>query len=760
LPALLVPAEAEVAALNAHDATAARMLRELTDALEVLTAARPLVLVLEDLHWSDRATLAWLAYLARRRDPARVLILGTYRAREVLGCAQPLQPFLAALQPHPQCRELMLDTLVAPAVTAYLSQRCASAMLPAGLPRLIHERTSGHPLFLVAIVDELIRQKRIEAIAERVDHNDLPGVIELVPANLRQYIEQQLDRLSGENQTLLAAASTAGETFAVAAAAAGVAQTVATIEARYAALARQAQFIRESGTETWPDGTVTACYRFKHALYHEVVYARVPADHRMQLHRQIGERKETGYGAQARTVAAELAAHFSRGADYPRAVHYLHCAAVNALQRSAYQEAIGHLTQGLEALASLPDTRERAQRELEVLTTLGLALVATEGQAHESVERTYARARTLCDRLAAPKQLPQVLCGLFSFHAVRAQFAAAWDVGQHLLALAERPPDTALRMVAHFALGQTSLFQGRLVLARAHLEQGIALYDPEEHHGLSARAGFPGDLGVFCRCFAAHTLWHLGYPDQALQGIHQALALAQERPHPFSRALALAYAAMLHQFRREEHLAQETAQAAVALCREQGFPYYLAWGTILQGWALTAMQPGEEGMAQMRDGMAAIRATGARLRWPYYLALLADACARTREPDAALAMLAEGLAEARRHGECWQEAELHRLQGELSLLRDRQGLASQVNRGSYASDAAAEGCFHRALRVARQQRARSLELRAALSLARVWQRKGKRVAAYRLLAPVYDWFTEGFDTADLQDVRLLLDELG
>ena len=750
LPAVLAPEDRDALVRATHDATPARMLRELTDALEVLTAARPLVLVLEDLHWSDRATLAWLAYLARRRDPAHVLILGTYRPGEVLGQAHPLRPLLAALRPHTQCGQLMLDALSAPAVAAYLSERCAAAVLPACLPRLIHQRTSGHPLFLVAMVDELVRQRRLDAAgAAAASEEGLAALSELVPTNLREYIEQQLERLSDADQALLAAASAAGSTFTVAAVAAGVAQPPAAIEARYAGFARQGQFVRASGIETWPDGTMTACYQFKHALYHEVVYARVSAEHRTHLHRQIGDRKEAGYGAQARQIAAELAVHFARGGDAGRAVHYLRCAAENALHRSAYQEAIAHITQGLEALTALPDSPERARHELGFLTTLGLALVATKGQAHSDVERTYERARTLCRRLGAPAQLFQVLWGLFSFHVVRAQLSAAWDVGQQLMALAERPPDTSLRMVAHFALGQTLLFQGQLVPARTHLEQGIALYDPKEHHGLSTRAGFPGDLGVFCRCFAAHTLWHLGYPDQALQRIDQALTLAQELAHPFSRALALAYAAMHYQFRREEHRAHEAAEAAVALCREHGFPYYLAWGTIMQGWALTAMRQGEEGMAQMRRGMAAMRTTGAQLRGPYYLALLAEACGQTGQAEAGLTMLAEGLSEARQPGECWHEAELHRLRGELLLLRD-----------PHTSDTEVEQCFHRAIGLARQQQARSLELRAAISLARLWQHEGNQVAAYDLLAPIYDWFTEGFDTADLQDAKALLDELG
>jgi predicted ATPase len=220
---------------------------------------------------------------------------------------------------------------------------------------------------------------------------------------------------------------------------------------------------------------------------------------------------------------------------------------------------------------------------------------------------------------------------------------------------------------------------------------------------------------------------------------------------------------MLCQFRREEHLAQDAAEAVIALCREQGFAYYRAWGTIIQGWGLTAMQQSEEGIAQMRRGIAAMQATGAQLRGPYYLALLAEACGQAGQVDAGLTMLAEGLNQARQHGEGWHEAELHRLQGELLLLvtlRDRQATRVGPHRCSQKPDAEVAQCFQQALGIARRQQARSLELRAAISLARLWQHEGNRVAAYGLLAPIYDRFTEGFDTADLQDAKALLAELG
>ena len=760
LPSVLDPADRAAVVRTTGGVTSAQMLRELTDALEAFTVGRPLVLVLEDLHWSDRATLAWLAYMARKRDSAHLLILGTYRPHEVRGRAHPLRALLVDLRPHAQCAELVLDALSAPAVAAYLSHRCGGS-LPARVPQLIHRRTGGHPLFLVSMVDELVHDRLFESVRDAgAAREHLAALSDIVPANVREYIEQHLERLPREDQALLDVASVAGSTFTVAAVAGPTAPATDRIEARYTALARQGRFIRANGIETWPDGTTTPCYQFKHGLYQEVAYARVSAGRRMQLHQQIGLRKEHGYSAQTQQIATELAVHFVRGGETRRAVHYLHEAADNALQRSAYQEAIAHLTQGLALVTSFPDGAERAQHELRFLTKLGLAFVATSGQAHVDVQRSLARARALCHQVADSPQLFRVLGGLFSFHVVRSELSAACDVAGQLASLAEREPDSTLRLGAHWAFGQTLFFHGEFAPAREHLEQGIGLYDRREHHGPGLRAGFPGDLGVFCHCFAAHTRWHLGYPDQALQHIQQALTLAEELAHPYSRAVALAYAAMLYQFRREADLTREAAETASVLCQEQGFPYYLAWVTIMKGWALTAQGQGKEGQAEMRRGLDAIGATGARVRQPYYLALLAEACGHTGEVGAAVKMLAEGLGAAHHHGECWQEAELHRLKGELLLGRHAPRARRSPPGGCRTIDTQVERCFHQALAIARRQHAKSLELRAAMSLARLWRRQGKRADAHDLLAPIYLWFTEGFDTADIRDAKALLGELG
>jgi adenylate cyclase len=342
-------------------------------------------------------------------------------------------------------------------------------------------------------------------------------------------------------------------------------------------------------------------------------------------------------------------------------------------------------------------------------------------------------------------QLMPVLGGLALFYSVRAEYQAAREMGEQLLSLAQRVQDPVCLMEAQWVLGTTSFFPGDFAAAREYLEQGIALYDRHPHRRHIILLG--QDLGVLFLVWFSHPLWHLGYPNQALQRTQEALALAQERAHPFSLAFALDYAAMLHQFRQESRAAQERAEDAIALCTEYGFAYYLAWATIIRGWALTEQGQGEEGLAQMHQGVSDLRDTGGEVRLPYYLALLAEAYGKAGQIEAGLALLAEALAQAHNKGEYWREAELHRLKGTLLLALSTDNHAETAT------------CFSRAISIARRQQAKSLELRATMSLSHLWQRQGKSTEARALLAPIYSWFTEGFDTADLQEAKALLETL-
>jgi predicted ATPase len=411
---------------------------------------------------------------------------------------------------------------------------------------------------------------------------------------------------------------------------------------------------------------------------------------------------------------------------------------------------VAHLRKGLEVLATLPDTPERAQQELVVQTTLGPALMVTKGYSAPEMIQAYARARELCQQVGDTPQLFQVLRGLWYFYLQRVELRTARELGEQLLTLAQRVGDPALLLEAHYTLGNTLNYLGEFPAAHAHFAQGMALYDPLQHHSLAFRYG--QDPGVICRTYAGVTLWWLGYPDQALQRSHEALTLAGELAHPFSLGFALYFAAFLHQLRREWRLTHERAEAVIALAAEQGFALWGALGMFMQGWALTERDPepdagrgpAEEGIAQMHQGLAALRAIPAEVFRPYGLALLAEASAKMGQREEGLTLLAEALALTNDKEERRWEAELHRLKGEILLA----GAAEQHRE--------AEACFRQALDVARRQEAKSWELRAAMSLSRLWQQQGKRDEARQLLAPVYSWFTEGFDTLDLQEAQALL----
>jgi predicted ATPase len=751
MPTLLGAAERGALERSERGATQARMLRELAEAIELLTAERPLVLVLEDLHWSDASTLAWLGYVARRREAARLLVLGTYRPVEAIVAAHPLRALTEELRRQEQCKELPLDYLSETAVADYLTRQCPGHELPAGIARMIHQRTDGNPLFVVTLVDTLVRQGVLEPSSTGWGvPRGLEAVGEGVPESLRQLIEQQLEQVSPEDQAILEAASVAGVEFSAAAAAAGVERATEVVDARCTALARRGQFIGARGAAPWPDGTVAARYGFIHALYPEVLYHRVPAGQRVRLHHQIGGRLEAGYGGQAREIAAELAVHFVRARDDARAVQYLRYAGENAWQRSAYQEAITHLTKGLELLPNLPDTAERTQQELDLQMILGPATVATKGYAAPEVERAYARARELCQQVANTPQRFLVLRGLQLFYLGAGKLRTARELGEHLLELVQDQDDPALQVAAHFVLGQTFYYLGEPSSALKHMEQGQALDDAPARLPENWPGAHPG---VQCRLHGAWALWQLGYPNQALRLSREGLTRAQDLSHPLSSAFTHLQAAILHQHRRDPQRALEQAESARTLVTEHGLALALeAAGMSLRGWALAGQGREEEGIAQMRKGLAAWQASGTQSAFPYYAALLADGCRKTGHIEEGIRLVTEALRLANKNGDRYWEAEVHRLKGELTLQ-------SGVRSSESGAQSEAEDCFRRALDVARHQQAKSPELRAAMSLSRLWQRQGKREEARKLLGEIHSWFSEGFDTADLKEAKALLEEL-
>ncbi|MGH8614200.1 MAG: ATP-binding protein [Gammaproteobacteria bacterium] len=792
MPALLSTVELQALHPRVLGATRERMLRELAEALEVLTAADALVLVLEDLHWADVSTLDLLAVLARRPGPARMLVLGTYRPAEMLGDGHPLNSLVHELLAHRLGVELALGLLSEDYVAAYLQQRFSQSVFPPRLTQVLHRRTDGNPFFLVSMVDDLVAQGVIlQADDHWVLQDEGERLMTTAPESIRHLVARQRERLQPGDQQLLRAASVAGMEFSVAVVAAALETEVVSVGEQCARLAERHQFLRSMGIVEWPDGSVASRYGFTHALYQHLWHERVSIEQQQQWHLRIGERKEAAYGNRASEIAAELAMHFEQGHDYRRAVPYLWQAAQNAMQRSAPLDAIILLTKGLRLLETLPDTLERLQLELFLQTTLGTPLIVTQGYGTPEVEKVYARAQVLCQQVGEIPQLFPVLLGLWIYTLVRGKPRQARQLGEQLLSptYSVQSPGRLLR--AHTGLGMTLFFLGELAPAHEHLKQSLALYDPQQHRSYSLRDG--QDFGVISLSFSSLILWLLGYPDQALKKSHEALTLAREL-HPFSLVWALIAAAIFHQLRREGQAVLQQTETLFALLEKQGFSQFVGMGMIYQGVTLCQQGQAEEGVTQIQQGLAAQQVAGMKLVKPYHLSLLAEGYGKASQPEQGLKVLAEALEEIRSGGEQVYEAEIYRLKGELTLQkfqvpsckfqvgqnpkskvqgpRSTKTNAQHLNPNSDA-EAEAEAYFLKAIEIARQQQAKSLELRAVMSLVRLRQHQAQDHAtrtthhavrpalteAHRMLATIYNWFTEGFDTADLQEARTLLEEL-
>jgi predicted ATPase len=608
---------------------------------------------------------------------------------------------------------------------------------PAEVLAQIIEKTDGVPLF----VEELMKAILESGHLNEVDgHYELTGLLTTfaIPATLHDSLMARLDRLvTAKGVAQLAAVI--GRQFPY-----DLLQAVSQLDA--ATLQRElgrlveAEIIYQRGL---PPQTT---YFFKHALIQDAAYQSLLKSTRQHYHQRIALVLEAQFIEVAQAPPELLAHHCTEAGLIEKAVHYWHQAGQRASERSAHVEALAHLRQGLALLDTLPETPERIRREVDMLIALGASLIATKGWAAPEVGETYTSAQQRCHHLEDPYQLFPVLRGLWSYHLTRAEYHRAHALGAQLLTLAQQVQDPAMLLEAYRGLGATLQFLGAAAEAYTHLAQGIALYDPQQH---SASLFLYGeDTGVVCRSHAALALWWLGYPDQGLAQTDEAVTLAQHVAHPFSLGYALGFAAGFSQFCRDVRATQERAAATIRLATQQGFPHWRAHGACLHGWAVAHQGQAQEGIEQIHQGMRAFRATGAESGRSSFLALLAEIYGIMGQPEAGLTMLTEALALVDTTGERWYEAEIYRLKGALLLQ-----LSSD-------NQAEVETCFHHAIAIAQNQEAKSLELRAATSLARLWQQQGKCQEAHDLLAPVYNWFTEGFDTIDLQDAKALLNALG
>jgi len=708
MPSVLSASELRALERQSSGVTRERMLREGAEAVEVVAAEVPLIVWLEDLHWSDAPTVDWLAYLARRPGPARVLVLASCRPIETPG--HPLDPLKDELKLHGHCRELALARLDAAAVGEYLARRFPGDHPFEGWAEVIHARTVGNPLFIVNVVDDLVRRAVLVENGGRV--GELPGQAQIaIPEDVRRLIGRQLDRLSPDERRILEAASAAGVEFSTAAVAAAEQTGVDDIERVCADLAARAAFLIAHGDETWPDGTVAGRYEFRHALYQEVVYETTPAGRRADLHRRIGERLEAGMRDGAGQAASELAMHFERGRDERRAIAYLHLAGAVATRRGAAREAVAHLTRALDLLRGRPNAPGRAEQEVALQIALGGPLMAVKGRGAPEVEQVYTRAQELCQVIGDTPHLFPVVWGLFLFHRSRGQIDHAHGLATRLLALALPTGDPDLLIEAHHSLWATLFARGELTAVADHAAQALALYKHERHAPLAAVYG-NHDPAV---CALGHSAWALelaGESEEASRQSAEAATLARRLGHPFSAAHALLYAARLHQFRGDWQATWDRSESAAALARERGFSQFEAWADITGGWALAESGKVPMGLNRMRHGLQAIHALGSEDFKTYFLGLLAATLAKSGEHSKALEVVNEALSVVERSGERFYAAELHRQRGEL-LLATGHDLADAVR------------CFATSLEIARHQRARALEQRVLLSSGHVTARSSR-----------------------------------
>jgi DNA-binding winged helix-turn-helix (wHTH) protein/predicted ATPase len=704
IPSLSTPSQRTALERRGH-ATRERMMRELTLALEEIAADAPLLLKLEDIHWSDVSTLDWIAHIARRREPARLMLLATFRPHDAGAAKVGLGAVVTELALHGLCREIVLNPLALKAIESYLTARLGienSGTQSREFAPLLLERTGGNPLFIASIVNEFL---------ERKPSGQTLDAILSVPNDVRGFIDRQVDDLSESDRALLSAASVVGREFASASVAAALKTNVEQIEIGCAALARQSTFIAKCGSTTWPDGTPAELYCFRHDLYRELLYERLSATRRALTHACVADRLEQAWSGHLDANAAELAEHFERGREWTRAIPHRKRAAAKALRRSANQEAIGHFQRALHALKHLADQSERIRTEVELRVGIGAAFMASRGFGAPEVLEAYATAEQLCDRLGERLDIFPAIWGQWAFRHGRGEFGHAWRLCERLLSLAEKSNNTVLRLHAHHAAWPTLFSCGELNEALSHTEAGLALYDATTHQATASSYG-NHDASTCARSFGAVSLALQGEDERARSMVDDSLTIAADLKDPFSLALTHYFASATGQVLGDLQLARENAEAGMRVSTEHGFALTKAWSTGVAGWCAAENGDRERGFAFLAEAIATLRKMQSMAYMSYLLGLLADAHMKVGQQVEAMKAIKEAIATAEATGERFYIAELHRLHGEL--------LASH----SIGQPEKSEDAFRMALKIARQQAARLLECKADQSLRRLVSRAG------------------------------------
>jgi len=710
--------------------------RQTLDAIKRLlqreSQVQPLCLVFEDLHWIDSETQAFLDSLVESLPTAQLLLLVNYRPEYQHGWGGKTYYTQIRIDPlTPESAHELLENLLG--ADPGLQQ----------LKELLIQRTDGNPFFLEESVRTLVEAKAL--VGERGSYQlaqELPGI--QVPATVQAVLAARIDRLPPEDKRLLQSASVIGENVPFTVLQAVVEMPEEELHSHLSRL-QSVEFLYETGL--YPEIE----YTFKHGLTYQVAYNSLLVERRRTLHAKILEAIEVLYADRMAEQVERLAHHSLRGEVWTKAKAYLRQAGAKAVGRSANREAVVFFEQALGALGHLPENRDTLEQAIAIRIDLGATLRTIKKTSAPEVEQTYTQARELCQRLGDTPLLFPVLWGLCRAYHSRGELLKAREVGEQLLSLAQSLQDPTLVLEAHHTQWTTLFSLGELLAAKEHCEQGRALYDPHQHYQLAFVYG-GHDTGVCCGTHGARALWFLGYPDQALQRSQEALSLGRDLSHPFSLAYALNYAALVHQWRGEREAVPGPTETAMILATEQRFPRWIAMGNILRGWLSVEHGHVEQGIEQMRQGLAEANEAEQQVAAP----LLAEAYGKAGKPEEGLSVVAEALGRAHKTGQRFYEAELHRIKGELLLVQEGR---NQNAKGKREEVSKAEDCFQKAIEVARSQSAKSLELRAVIRLSRLQQQQGRKDEAWKKLAEIYGWFTEGFDTVDLKEAKALLEEL-
>jgi predicted ATPase/DNA-binding winged helix-turn-helix (wHTH) protein len=722
-----------------------RMLRELAHALDVLAHRRTIVLWLEDLHWSDPSSLEVVAFLAGRRDPSRLLLIGSFRPAEATGAASVLHNIALRLVQRGQADEMSLRPLAAADVAKYLRARFqdASGFPVDALAEFIHRRTDGNALFVVSIIDDLLR--RGELVQVDGDWRLSRGLAELdhrLPDTLRRLVDEQAERLSEEDRRLVEAAAVVGPTFAAVAVAAALEADPTAIEDRCMRLAMNRRLIEPQPPVSWPDGTISSGFRFIHVLYWQGVRQRVPQGRWATWQRLVGIRQEEGYGAQCVGIASELAMRFEVAHDFERSLRYRRMAGAAALSRCAYPECIEQLRGGLSLVPSLPPA-EQARHELDLLLPLGPALMALQGYASAEVEALYDRALALCRSCGEPEDLLRALRGQWNVAFLRSDLAGARGTAETLLARADSLHDPRMQVDAHSKMGWTLLHQGDLPGARLHLQTAL---DASASTGVRAVVREAPRVAAYL----AWSLWYGGQPDPAARMGDRALELARHADSPHSSAFALGYVSWLRLMRGEIALARTLAAQQLALALEYGLAYWRQLAEFIAGATLAQEGRVADGISAMRRAIDDMQGSGGRVGVPYLLCILGEAHLSAGQTVPANDAVVAASALIASSGNALYAAEALRLQALVARAADDSPLSRETARRGLRT----------AIDVARNQGARALELRAATCLARDLDDGGDPQGALQVLAPVRAAFADGPETADLRRADGLLASLG